>query len=923
MVFAAPAPLILAFLVATLLLGCGESDQVLLESARGALEKQKADAAIVPLKVVLERNPKSGAARLLFGKALLAKGEVAAAIDEIKKARDLGVGADEFAPVMASALLARGETKSVIDQFGATALVEKKAAADLASSLAAAHLAMEDYRGAADQATRALELVPRYAPALLMQARLKLAEKDLDRGLLLLDEALLADPRFETAALLKSMALLTGRRDMDGALAVLRKFLVEQPASVPAHVAVIGVLRQKGDLASARNQLAELLKVAPNHAEALYLQAQQQFDDGQFAGALEICERLLKAMPDNPRVLLMAGAIEHRQRAYLKAETHLTKVLKQAPNLLLARQMLAQTYLRKGEPARAIEVLQQVTQGAQADGASLALVGEAQLAMGNARGADDAFKRAAAAAPADPQVRTALALGQLASGQTNAAVGQLESLAAADKGTRNDFALITAHLRAGDKKKALRAVEALAKKTPDAPLPDLLRGRILQSQQDLAGARAAFETAHRKDPKYFEAVASLAVLDTTQGRSEDARKRFAALIKSDPTNHQAHVALAELALQEGAPPEEVGKALKAAVAADPRQPQPRLLLIELYLRDADPKAALIAAQEAAAALPDNLAVQDALGRAQVASGDSQQALSTFGRLVAQEPKNAVMQLRLANAYMAAQDLNRARSALDKAIALQPGLLQAKSALATIAVRQGRVADALALAREIQKAEPKSALGFALEGDVQLLRKDPAAAIVAHRAAFSVSRGTEGAIRLHRTYLAAGQASSAEQLAAEWRKERPADAAFVAYLGEMAMSKKSWAEAEQHFSSVVKAQPKNVVALNNVAWLMVQQGKPGAVEIAQRANQLRPGRAALLDTLAAALAAENQLPAAIRTQKDALELSPREHAYRLSLARLYIQAGERRMALAELEKLERSGDRFAGETEARRLLSELR
>jgi len=239
------------------------------------------------------------------------------------------------------------------------------------------------------------------------------------------------------------------------------------------------------------------------------------------------------------------------------------------------------------------------------------------------------------------------------------------------------------------------------------------------------------------------------------------------------------------------------------------------------------------------------------------------------------------------------------------------------------VRQGRVADALALAREIQKAEPKSALGFALEGDVQLLRKDPAAAIVAHRAAFSVSRGTEGAIRLHRTYLAAGQASSAEQLAAEWRKERPADAAFVAYLGEMAMSKKSWAEAEQHFSSVVKAQPKNVVALNNVAWLMVQQGKPGAVEIAQRANQLRPGRAALLDTLAAALAAENQLPAAIRTQKDALELSPREHAYRLSLARLYIQAGERRMALAELEKLERSGDRFAGEAEARRLLSELR
>jgi putative PEP-CTERM system TPR-repeat lipoprotein len=923
MVFAAPARLILALLFATVPLGCGESDQSLVTSARSALDKQDAAAAIVHLKVILERNPKSGVARLLFGKALLASGEVDAAFEELRKAKGLGVSADEFAPVMARALLARGEAKSLIDQFEATALVDKGAAADLATSLSAAYLTMEDSRKAAEQAARALEFVPRYAPALLMQARLKLAEKDLDRGLALLDEALLSDPRFETAALLKSMVLLAGRRDADGALAVLRKLLVDQPASVPARVALIGVLRQKGDLAAARNQLAELGKAAPNHAETLYLQAQQKFDDGQFGDALEICDRLLKAIPDNPRVLLLAGAIEHRQRAYQKAEAHLSKVLKQVPAHLTARQMLAQTYLRKGEPAKAVDVLQQVTESAQADGASLALVGEAHLAMGNARQADEAFKRAAAVAPADPRVRSALALGQLARGQTSAAIGQLESLAATDKGTRNDLALITAHIRAGDKKSALRAVDALAKKIPDGPLPDLLRGRILQSQQDLVGARAAFEKAHGKDPKYFAAVADLAALDIAQGQSSQAKKRFAAMIKSDPTNHQAHVALAELALREGAPPEEIGKALKAAVAADPRQPQPRLLLIELHLRDGDPNGALNTAQEAVAALPDNVAVQDALGRAQVASGDSQQALSTFGRLVAQQPRNAMMHLRLAEAYMAAQDLNSARGALDRAIALHPGLLQAKSALATIAVRQGRIADALSLAREIQKAEPRNPIGFALEGEVQLIRKDTASAIAAHRAALGVARSTEGAARLHRTYLAAGQPAAADRLAADWRKERPADTAFVIYLGEVAMSKKAWAEAEEQFSTVLKVQPNNVAALNNVAWLMVQQGKPGAVEVAQRANRLRPGRAAMLDTLAAALAAENQLPLAISTQKDAIERSPRDHALRLNLARLYIRSGERRLALTELEKLERSGERFAGEAEARQLLAELR
>ena len=46
---------------------------------------------------------------------------------------------------------------------------------------------------------------------------------------------------------------------------------------------------------------------------------------------------------------------------------------------------------------------------------------------------------------------------------------------------------------------------------------------------------------------------------------------------------------------------------------------------------------------------------------------------------------------------------------------------------------------------------------------------------------------------------------------------------------------------------------NALALNNVAWLMAQQKKPGALPLAEKANKLMPDQPALMDTLAYVLA----------------------------------------------------------------------
>jgi predicted Zn-dependent protease len=108
----------------------------------------------------------------------------------------------------------------------------------------------------------------------------------------------------------------------------------------------------------------------------------------------------------------------------------------------------------------------------------------------------------------------------------------------------------------------------------------------------------------------------------------------------------------------------------------------------------------------------------------------------------------------------------------------------------------------------------------------------------------------------------------------------------------------------------------------VAWLMVTAGKPGALALAEKANKQMPGNPALLDTLAAALAAENQLAKAIEVQKSAIARSPKSASLKLNLAKLLIKSGDKTYARAELEDLAKLGDKFSGHSEVTALLKTL-
>ena len=313
---------------------------------------------------------------------------------------------------------------------------------------------------------------------------------------------------------------------------------------------------------------------------------------------------------------------------------------------------------------------------------------------------------------------------------------------------------------------------------------------------------------------------------------------------------------------------------------------------------------------------------NALGTAQLAAGETQQALATFGRAVAAHPKSIQSNMLLAEAYSSAKDYKQAQQTLNRVLEINPRYLPAQRALIALAMSEKRSADALALARSIQQQRPQESVGFFAEAEVHVSQQRNDLAVVALKTAFERQPGTETAIRYHGMLLQADRRQEAERTAAVWRQRYPKDRVFVMYLGNSAVGRKDFVQAEQLFRTALESSPDDGTALNNLAYALVRQGKPESLKYATRANELLPESPPVLDTLALALALSNRLPEAVQLQRRAVSLSKNAPRYRLHLAELLIQAGDHEAAKAELEALRRLGGRFDRQAEVTTLLARL-
>lgn len=911
-----------AILVSLLLAACGDTPQAMLLSAKNYLAKNDTKSAVIQIKNALQSDPNLPEARFLLGTALLESGDPVGAETELRKALELKHPQDLVIPPLARSLLARGQAKKVTDEFANIELSQPAAKASLMMTLSSAY-AMQDKAELSQAALNAALLAePGYAPALIEQARQKAGQGDIDGALVMADEAIAKSPKSHEAWKFKGDLLLFAKNQVKEALEAYRKATEIKPDFIAGHAAVTMILLQKGDLAAAAAQIAQLKKIAPNHPRTTYLEALLAFQKKDFKLARNLVQQVVRVAPGSVESLQLAGAVELRFNSLLSAESYLSKAVQAAPTLALPRRLLVVTYLRAGQPARAMETLLPGLKQEKIDPELLSLAGQVYLQNGDLKKAEEYFEKAISQVPKDGGKRTALALTHLMSGSVDTAFEELQNIAGSDAGTTADLALINAHLRRLEFDKALKAIDGLEKKQPDKPLAAFLRARTLLLKGDTDGAKKSFERALTIDPSYFAAVASLAEMDLAAKKPEDAKKRIEAVLAKDPKNGQAWLMLVRLAGRSGTAKEDMSRLIGNAVAANPTDPAPRLLLIDFHLRNKDFKQALSAAQNAVSALPDRPELLDALGLAQQASGEFNQAIGSYNKLAAMQPLSPRPQMRLANAHLAEKNKEAAYSSLLKALEIKPDLLEAQRTLIALDLDGKKFPAALTTARTVQQQRPKEAAGYVLEGDINLSQKNWDSAATAYRAGLKQVNSSELAIKLHFVLLVSGKVAEADKFLASWQKNNPKDVAFLLYLGGRAIERKDYSGAEKSYLEVLKLQPNNAGAYNNLAWVSAKLNKDGAIGYAEKANALAPNQPRFMDTLAMILSEKGDYAKAVELQNKVLVLQPLNPVYKLNLAKIHIKGGNKGLARKKLEELNKLGDKFSAQPEVAALLKNL-
>lgn len=913
----------LAGLVASLLTltGCGSKDEsAQLASTRENLAKKNPEAARIQLKSLLQQNPVSGEGRFLLGQLMYHAGEMPAAEAELRRALEAGHPEAVVLPVLADTLLSLGKGRLLVQQYGQVELADSLANHRLKIALAEAELADGDLDAASVLTRQVLARDASHPAALLLSARLSAARGDSAGGLALVGKLLERVPGDAPAWAFKGDLLhRTAGSDAAAAVAAWRQSLALEPRNAVVQASVITALIDQQDFDAANRQWAEFKKALPRHPQTAYFEAVLALQRGESARARDIAQQLLQATPNSPRVLLLAGQAALQLGLLPQAEQHLSKVVQLTPKAALPRRLLAKALLSEGQADKALAVLRPLLEAKPPDTAALTLAAQASMVLGDSKAAEGHFTRAAALQPNNPKLHTALAMSQAARSQDRAGLDSLRQIAAADAGSDADLALINAHLRRNDTAGALKAVAVMAAKLPGDPLPNQLSGRISQQQHDHAAARKQYEQALAKSPNYLPALISLGSLDLAAQQPAAARARFETALQRNPGLIGAMLALAELNSRTGGSAEESQRWLDRAVSQAPTDPRPRLLLIDHLLAARQAKLALAAAQAGVNALPDNIDLLDRLGRVQLLNGDTQQAVSTFNRLAVLQPKSPVPQLRLAQAYAMDKSRSGTAAAVKRALELAPNDLPALYAGANLALMEGRPTQALALARKMQAAQPDNPAGLLTEGEVELRQKNLDGAAAAFRKASTKAQPADSAQRLYTVMREAGKAVEADKWADEWRKSHPNDMPFVLMLGDTALAGNQLPQAESLYRTVVARQPKQVTALNNLAYVLALQRKPGAVATAEQALLVVPDSPLLMDTLALALASEQQLPRAITVQTRVVAMAPKSPQYRLQLAKLLLQAGDKVRARQELDALAKLGTGFTRHAEVADLL----
>lgn len=891
-----------------------------LNDAQHNFDRSEYATAVIKLKNLLQESPDNAEARLLLGRTYLKQMSVLAAIKEFEKARQLNAPASQWAVPLARGYLLSGN----LDKASAIGEQQSQLPADQQAELLAiighAQLAKNLIADGKESFQQALTLADN-AYANVGLARIALFEKDYQSAAPLLEKALILDPdNFD--ALITQSQLFAAQQQFSAAIKPLDHALSLNPLMQNARIMRSELHILNNQLELARSDAETLLQQNPNNGPAHFILARLLLNDQNYKEAQTAGEKALRAMPEHQMTHYILGISHYAQQNFQQAQFYLDKFLAAQPNHLIGNRLLAAVYLQLKDANSAIHLLEGFVQRTNTKDAQLLnLLGSAHLQAGDFDRGTELLNQALAIDPNIQNTRTQLAVGQIASGDINSAISELEhAITLPDATEQTSIMLILSYLNQQQFDKAFAAIAQARKQYPNNPAFLNLKGITYENQQDMNAARQAYKQALAIDSQFIPALLALAKLEINDKQFDAAKIQLNKALEINKSHLQSQLLMAQLAGMKN-DTRLLVRWLEKARDANPDAYQPVNLLVNYYLQTDNLSKARSEAQKFYTEQGRNAGSLSLMVRVSLAANENDSARSYLQEIIANNKQDINHRLQLAQLLANEQQHNEALALVDKVLTLRPKHAPALSARASILIAQQRFDDAELAIKTFSNSYPNSFMNHRLRGDLLIAQDKAAAAIDAYQQAFAQAKTPYLTNRLAQLYQQSNKPEQAITTLESYLENAPNDRQRRLILASLYQQSGNNKQAINHYE-IITDNTNDVVALNNLAWLYWLEKSDKALGTAKRAHQLATDSAAVIDTYGWIMLHTGDKSEALQLIRKAATKSPANPDIRYHLAKALAMNGEPARAKKEVDQLLRDYAGFEEEAAARALAAEL-
>ncbi|HEX6734997.1 MAG TPA: XrtA/PEP-CTERM system TPR-repeat protein PrsT, partial [Azonexus sp.] len=650
---------------------------VLLLRAKAHAERGSPLLAEKALEEALAIDPRSARVKAAQGALMLRQGRLEPAARLSEEA--LALGGDEPAAweLKASLLHVRGDSAAALAAYEHLLQLNPR---HVEARIARAGLLVD--RGRLDEAaadvTEILRIFPRdprggYLQALIAARRgdVATAKEALKAVVNLLDPV----PPDVLGANRQMLMLLSlahfSLGNQEKAAVQLREYLRRYPGDVGASKVLASIHLQRGEAGKAISLLEPLRTRQAPDATVLSLLAAAYMSERRYAQASRLLDEAVRLSggaagfrADLGLSLLGEGrsdlGLEQLQQAFARDP-------KQTP----AGIALAALLMRRGQPAKALEVAEAMARSNPGNVAVLNLLGGLKSAAGDLTGARQAYEQVLASAPGHAPATLNLARVDLAERRTEAARSRLLTLLkASPNNTDAMIELSETEVQAGNVAEAVKWLEKARAYPAAASRASLQLAELHLAQRSLEQALAVARDAVLKSDRSLPALALLARVQTAGGNFAEARKTLGEMTRIANFDAESQLAIARLQRAADNDPGAM-YSLEKALGGKPDYLPVQLMMIEIDIAQKNFAQAEGRLKPLLRQHPGEIAVARLQGDLLLARGQFPAAIAAYRALLGKKGGEGVV-LALYRAYEQAGERGQGLKALEEWSRTRPG-----------------------------------------------------------------------------------------------------------------------------------------------------------------------------------------------------------------------------------------------------------